>query len=110
MSKVKMISLSLIFICCNGFAGELANNAEITRIGTSSNGVTDDFFITLSGGTGPCTNRHVIFPASKSPSEGFYDRLYATALLAYSNGSKKVRVVNPTDDNCNTATYIELSK
>lgn len=106
MNKWFMIAL----FSCSAYSGELVKDAEIIRIGNSSDGMSDNFFITLSEGTGPCANKNVIFPASKSPSEGFHNRLYSTAMLAYTTGSKKVRIFNPVDDSCTAATYIDISK
>ncbi|MET1257574.1 DUF5992 family protein [Aliikangiella maris] len=110
MKIYKSLGILLLLTSGNCFSGELVKDAEITRIGNSSDGKTDNFFITVSGGSGPCTNQHIIFPRSKAPSAEFFNRLYSTALLAYSTGSKKVRIYNPTDDNCREATYIDLIK
>ncbi|MET1256395.1 DUF5992 family protein [Aliikangiella maris] len=110
MKKYKILSLLLLLASGNCFSGELVKNAEITRVGTSSDGVTDNIFITVSGGSGPCANMNIIFLRENAPSAEFFNRLYSTALFAFSTGSKKVRVYNPTSDSCTTATYIDLMK
>jgi len=110
MKFYKSLSILLLLASSNCFSGELIKDAEITRIGTSSDGVSDNFFITLSGGVGSCAGMNIVFPRSKAPSAEFFNRLYSTALFAYSTGAKKVRVYNPTDNNCKMATYIDIIK
>lgn len=105
----KYILMILVFICVPSLAGELVKDTQIIRIGTSSNGVSDDFFITTSGGVGVCANKHIIFKFSNAPSDGFFNRLYSTALVAYSAGEKNVRVVG-LDDACTSGSYIDLIK
>jgi hypothetical protein len=107
MNKFKVLGISLLLFVSSASAVELVKESQIIRIGTSSDGVTDDFFITMSDGVGPCANKHIIFRRADVPSDGFFNRLYSTALLAYSTGSKEVRVAGSS---CSTATYIDLIK
>ena len=105
--------LGFILLLLSGFcsSGELVKNAEITRIGSSSDGTTDNFFITVSSNdNGPCANGHITFPRDQAPSDGFFNRLYSTALMAYAAGSKNIRVVNVGSSSCSGATYIEVAK
>lgn len=108
MKYTLLISVFVFFTTLVG-AGELVTEAEIVRIGSSSNGVNDDFFITVSGGTGSCVNTNIVFYRSNAPSDAFFNRLYSTALLAYSTGSKRVRIHGITAS-CTSATYIDLRK
>ena len=110
MNIFKVMGISLLLFISSVSAGELVKESQIIRIGNSSDGVKDDFFITMSGGVGPCADTHIIFRRADAPSDGFFNRLYSTALLAYSTGSKKVRVASSSGDSCITATYIELLK
>lgn len=110
MNIFKVMGIPLLLFVSSVSAGELVKESQITRVGNSSDGTTDNFFITVSGGVGPCANKHIIFRRVDAPSDGFYNRLYSTALLAYSTDSKKVRVVNPSSNSCTTATYMDLTK
>jgi hypothetical protein len=108
MKIFKVLAIAATLITSNAFAVELVANTKITRIGTSTNGVTDNFFIRTEGGTGPCAGKSIIFKRADAPSEGFYERLYSTALAAYTSGQTNVRVVNPNGDDCGAATYIDM--
>lgn len=109
MRKKLVLACTALVLSFNSFAGEIVKDTEITRIGSSSKGVTDDFFITVSRGTGSCAGGHIVFRRADAPSDAFFDRLYALAMLAFANKSQKVRVVSP-NDSCNTATYLEVSR
>ena len=90
-------------------AGELIKDAEIVMIGNTANG-QDDFFIEIQGGTGPCANTYIIFPANVAPTKEYHARAYSLALAAFSMRNSKVREYNFTSDACSTASYIHMAK
>ncbi len=92
------------------YAGNLVTNAKIIRLASSSNGSSDDFFIEVEGGSGPCANGTIIFPRSLSPSDGFFNRMFAIALTAYTTQSVNVRAFTPAGTGCGTASFIEISE
>lgn len=110
MNIFKTVGILLVLVSSQCFSAELIKNATIVEIGTSSNGVTDNFYILTSGGTGPCLNKSILFKRESAPSAEFFNRLYSTALMAYSTNAKRVRVYNPGVDNCSAATYIQVTK
>lgn len=91
-------------------AGNLVYDAKIVRLASSSDGISDDFFIEVSGGGGPCANTGIVFPRSLSPSDGYFNRMFAIALTAYTTGSVRVRVYTPSGDDCETARFIEIKE
>ena len=109
MRTFKVLAIAATLITSNAFAVELIANTKITHIGTSTNGVSDNFFIHTVGDTGPCVGKSIIFKRSSAPSDGFYERLYSTALTAYTTGQTNVRVVNPHSDDCTAASYIDMN-
>jgi len=98
----------LLLIPPSTYAENLVTNAKITRLASSSNGTSDDFFIEVEGGSGPCANGTIIFPRSLSPSDGFFNRMFAIALTAYTTQSVKVRAFTPVGSDCSTASFIEI--
>ena len=111
----KMLSISLCVLVAvlllnphATHAGELVTNAKIIRLASSSNGVSDDFFIEVEGGVGPCANGPIVFPRSLSPSDGFFNRMFAIALTAYTTQSLKVRAYTPVGNDCSAARFIEI--
>ncbi|MCE9687163.1 DUF5992 family protein [Shewanella sp. AS16] len=88
-------------------AGELVRNAIITEIASSSNN-QDVFYLSLSGGTGPCANASILFPAAKSQSKESYAQAFAIALAAAASG-KKIRIHNYENDSCVGANFIGMS-
>ncbi|NQZ12205.1 MAG: hypothetical protein HRT35_34065 [Algicola sp.] len=107
---LKPVGVLLLLLSNNGFAGELVKNAQIVEIGSSSDGVTDNFYIVTTGGEGLCVNKAIIFKRTATSSPEFFNRLYTTALTAYTTNAKKVRIYNTTDDSCGAATYIQINK
>jgi len=106
----KITGISLLLFIGSASSGELVKDTQIVRIGNSTDGVTDNFFVTISGGVGPCANNNIIFRRIDAPSDDYFNRLYSTALFAYSTGSQKVRIYNPASNSCGAATYIDLTK
>ena len=105
---MKYILATIFFVTAAATcAGELVKNAEVVLVGNTANG-GDDFFITISGGTGVCSN--ITFPVSVAVSKEAHARAYSLALIAFTTGSKKVRVYNFSSDSCTTASYIEIAK
>lgn len=90
-------------------AGDLVKGAEITMIGNTTNG-GDDFFIKVSGGTGPCVGQNLVFPVDAAASKEQHARAYSLALTAFTTGSKKIRAYNFNGGSCRSASYIEMSK
>ncbi len=110
MNILKTVGLLLLLVSSNSFAGELVKNAEIDSIGSSSDGLTDNFYIRIKGGEGVCANSNIFFKRTATMSPEFFNRLYSTALAAYTTNAKNVRVYNPANDQCNTATFIQMTK
>ena len=106
----KPVGVLLLLLSNNCFSAELIKNAQIVEIGSSNDGLTDNFYIKTVGGTGPCVNQSIVFKRASAPSAEFFNRLYATALMAYSTNAKNVRIYNPGVDNCRAATYIQITK
>lgn len=87
-------------------AGDLVMEARVAKItNTGSNGNT--FGIKVSGGSlNLCGTGWISFPASATDADS-HKRAYAAALLALSTGVP-VRVHNYQNNDCDTASYIEL--
>jgi hypothetical protein len=105
MLKVGLIALAILTPSLSN-AGELVKGATILEV-ASSNGNQDVFWVRFSGGTGPCANASVDFPASKSQSKESYNQSFSIALSAAATGSK-IRVHNYEDDNCQGANFISV--
>ena len=108
-----MLRLLIVFIALlstsTARSADLFNNARIVRIASSSNGYTDDFFIEVSGGSGPCSDGGIIFPRTQAPTEAFFGRMFAIALTAYTTEHKNVRVYSPSSNNCSAARFIQMA-
>ena len=103
--KIKAAILSVL-ISNSALGGELVNGATIEEVAnTSSN--TKVFFIRIKGGVGPCANKFMTFPASKSQSPESYERAFSIALAATASG-KRIRVHNYDDNDCNGASFISM--
>lgn len=103
--------LIFILLCIAGAAqsADLVVNAQIVRIASSSNGVSDDFFVEVSGGSGPCANGSIVFPRSLAPTEAFFSRMFAIALTAYATENQNVRVYAPSSNVCSAAKFIQIA-
>ena len=88
---------------------DLVVNAQIVRIASSSNGYADDFFVEISGGSGPCADGSIIFPRSAAPTEAFFSRMFAIALTAYATEHTNVRVYSPSSNVCSAAKFIQIA-
>lgn len=83
LAFVLMVAVSL-GLATPAHADYLVTGAKITNVqNTSSNG--DNFAVSVKGGSGPCTNRVIIFPKSGVAHEDVYERGYDIALAAMSN-------------------------
>ncbi|MCG7547476.1 DUF5992 family protein [Pseudoalteromonas sp. Of7M-16] len=100
----KMLCLSLFILPFYSGAGELVRDAVITEVASTSSN-KDVFYVKLSGGTGPCANGSVEFPANKSQSEQSYNQAFSIALAASMSG-KKVRIHNYSNNECSQANFI----
>lgn len=107
MTRLILLLVTLI-APAQAFAGNLVYEAKIVRLASSYNGTADDFFIEVSGGGGPCANGGIVFPRSLAPSDGFFSRMFAIALTAYTTENVRVRVYTPSGTDCNTALFIEI--
>ena len=106
--KALIIFVLLTVFSGRAIAGNLIENAVITKIASSSNGVSDDFFIAFSTGTGVCAaTKYVVFPRSLAPSDHAFNRMYSTALAAFT-AKKRIRVFAYNSDECNKASFIEI--
>jgi len=106
--KAFLLFVLLVLFSGKAVAGNLIENAVITKIASSSNGVSDDFFVAFSTGTGVCAaTKYVVFPRSLAPSDHAFSRMYSTALAAFA-AKKKVRVFAHNSDECNKASFIEI--
>jgi hypothetical protein len=110
MNIFKTVGILLLLVSSSCFSGELVKNSTIIDIGSSSDGLTDNFYIRTSGGVGPCAGSSIVFKRTAAMSAEFFNRLYSTALMAYTTNAKKVRIYNPADDSCRAATYIQVTK
>ncbi|KAF7763155.1 hypothetical protein PUND_b0495 [Pseudoalteromonas undina] len=102
-----LIFFGFLIVSTPVFCGELVRGATVTEVASSSSNM-DVFYLKLSGGTGPCANSSVIFPAIKSQSKESYNQAFSIALAAVSSG-KKIRVHNYEDDSCHGANFIGIS-
>lgn len=105
-----MALIAVLLVPAYASAGNLVYDAKIVRLASSSDGITDDFFIEVSGGGGPCANTGIVFPRVLSPSDGYFNRMFAIALAAYTTGSVRVRVYTPSGSDCGTARFIEIQE
>ncbi len=110
MKKVAFI-ISILFSANSlGAPITLAANAEITRVANTGSGSGDDFYVYVSGGTGICQNRGIVFPKSLAPSENFHNRAFSIALSAYATSNKKVLITGFDGEDCLKAKMIEIQK
>ncbi|MCX4030493.1 hypothetical protein H0A36_26225 [Endozoicomonas sp. SM1973] len=106
---MKIFQLFFIMLSVNiAIADPLVTNAKITGIGNTPDG-TESFFVTTSGGTGPCATGVIVFPESIS-SQSKFNRAYSTALTAYTTGNERVNIETLTagETNCRMASFIYL--
>jgi len=92
-------------------AGELVNNAKITRMANISGNV-DGFYLNLDGsGTGPCVGTPIFFKVEKMPgqSKEALNRAVSLASMAFMM-DLYVQIHNYSDDDCYGASYIRISK
>ena len=103
----KALAISGLFIFSSvAFAGELVKGATILEVASSASN-EDVFYIRLSGGTGPCANSSVIFPAVKSQSKDSHNQAFSIALAAVTS-ARKVRIHNYENDSCYGANFISI--
>lgn len=91
------------------YAGDLVSSGKITQIAVGVNPGVDAFHVVVQEGTGPCNQQYIIFFRANSPSDGFFNRLYATALSALHTGAT-VRILGMSGDTCHDANYIQIDK
>lgn len=108
--KLTTLIIALIFSFNASGTTILAANVEITRIANTGTGSGDDFYVYVSGGTGFCQNRGILFPKKLAPSESFHNRAFSIALSAYATGSKKVFITGFDGEDCSKARMIEMQK
>ena len=99
-----LLCASLFFLPFYSGAGELVRNAVITEVASSGDN-KDVFYVKLKGGTGPCANGSVEFPANKSQSEKSYNQAFSIALAAAMSG-KMIRIHNYSNNECSGANFI----
>jgi len=109
-------TLMLIAICASLFPLSamsdqyIVSGATVTKVmNTYSNKA--QFAITVSGGSGVCANKIIIFPLSATVGENkeSHSRAYATALTAITTDIK-VDVYNYSGSDCNNASFIRMNK
>jgi hypothetical protein len=83
-------------------------DAKIEGI-ANTNSNQEKFNIWVSGGTGPCVNRQIVFPRSAAASAEIYNRAYSAALTAFASGSK-ISIYDYDGASCSNAAYIKLQK
>jgi hypothetical protein len=107
---MKVLILALVFFAPGiVFAGtELVKDAKVTAI-SNTNDNEKRFTIWVSGGSGPCLNSSISFPATAAGSPEVYQRAYATALMAYASGDS-ISAHDYYSSNCHNAAYIRVSK
>lgn len=108
---MKLISFTfLLFFTSYAFSqtATLAANAEITRIANTGSGSGDDFYVFVSGGTGVCQNRGIVFPRELAPSESFHNRAFSVALSAFATKNSKVLITGFDGEDCLKAKMIEI--
>ncbi len=104
-----MVSLISMFLSISAFATKaIVTDGEIVKLASTSFS-SDDFYVSISGGTGDCANRSVVFPQSSSPSQASHNRAFSIALSAFMTGNTKVQITS-FDDTCMTASIIEIQK
>ncbi|WP_064791924.1 DUF5992 family protein [Shewanella woodyi] len=106
MNLKYIVVLLLFFTSQQVTSGELVRGATIIEIASSSSN-QDVFYLSLSGGTGPCAGKSILFPASKSQSKESYNQAFSIALAAAASG-KKIRAHNYEDDSCREANFIGM--
>ncbi|MEH1846561.1 MAG: DUF5992 family protein [Nostoc sp.] len=89
-------------------ADYLVQNAKITTVqNTSSN--NDNYAVGVSGGTGPCINQIIIFPASGVLNREIHSRGYQAALTALTQGYT-VSIYDYSGTSCSNGGQIAISK
>ncbi|AQS38160.1 hypothetical protein Sps_03013 [Shewanella psychrophila] len=61
-NKICVATLCLAFLSSYAVSGELVRGATITEIASSAAN-QDVFYLRISGGTGPCAGKSLLFPA-----------------------------------------------
>ncbi|WP_299495118.1 DUF5992 family protein [uncultured Shewanella sp.] len=110
MKKNILCSLTFILFASNANAtgSYIVIDGIITSISnTRSN--ENSFTVSVSGGVGSCKDSTIIFPLSAAGTPEVHERAYSSALTAFVSGLK-VKIHNYSGDNCDTASYIRLSK
>jgi hypothetical protein len=111
--KMRTLIFIIGMVSISSYAGDLINGAKIIKVG-SSNWNKKVFYVTLSGGTGPCKNVNVSFPEEYSQSTVAYAQSQSLAVTAFIH-NKDVRIYNygnkafANDDICTGASLIEIS-
>lgn len=117
MLKNYLIFIVLILISQSAFSAytALTTGATISEI-ASNTGNGQNFFITVTGGTGPCTGTSptlIVFPLSNSGTSGndenLHNRAFTLALTAYSIGHT-IEVGGYEGQDCQTASRIKIVK
>lgn len=115
------LSVFLLLHSASLFAGGgyLVQNGVINRVEPNW-GSQDGFVVKVTGGSGPCAAQSIVFPLASALVDGNSDaahqRLYATALTAFTTGYK-VDIYNNVDGSntgdptiCHRANYIYLKR
>ena len=89
-------------------AGYIASGAVITSIANTA-GNQKNFSITVTGGTGPCSETVIVFPEVDAADAKAHQRAYAAALLAFTTGAR-VSIYNYLDEGCMRASFIQVIK
>ena len=117
MFKKIISTISLVMLSQSAFSAYavLTTGATISEI-ASNTGNGQNFFIKVTGGTGPCTGTSptlVVFPLSKAGASGndenLHNRAFTLALTAYSVGDT-IEVAGYDGEDCQTASRIKVIK
>ena len=90
-------------------ADYLVQNASVVTVeNTSSNG--DNFAIVVTGGTGPCNDGFILFPASAVITRAIQEHGYQSALTALTNQNLRVNVFDYSGASCSNGGQIVLNR
>ena len=107
--KRKLSLLLLMFAFGDVYAGQIVTGAQVIAV-VNTSGNEDVYQVKTTGGAdNKCEGKYIQFPVSDSANKETHARGYTTALTALTNGLK-VTIYNYVDQNCNDASFIEITK
>lgn len=109
--RLQRLPATLAALCATFLYSSLASADYVVQEATISRitNVADNaakFAVLVAGGSGPCSNGWIEFPASAAVDLEAHKRAYATLLMAFAS-NLRVSIFNYSGNSCLGASYIE---